>query len=118
MHLTGSCRGAESSAVWPCAVAVEWEPCSVAARGALAIPLAGPLPRLSVEDGGGDGSQSLGFQSIVTGWGLSGGLSPFVGESKAARTFQDSLVLPWYRRRGGWLYVTWWDSPVPPPRPF
>lgn len=100
-------------------MAVEWEPCSVAAW-ALAIPLAGPLPRLLVEDGGGDGSQSLGFQSIVTGWGLGGGLSPFVGESKAARTFQDSLVLPWYRRRGGWLYVTWclhWDSP-PLPAPF
>lgn len=81
-------------------MAVEWELCSVAVR-ALAVPFAGLPPLLSVEDGGGDGTQSLGFQSILTGWGLGGGLSPFVGELKAAWTFPKQPMLSWHRS-GGW----------------
>lgn len=100
MLLTVSCGGAKSSAV-----AVEWERCSVAAAQALAVPFAGLPPLLSVEDGGGDGTQSLGFQSILTGWGLGGGLSPIVGELKAVWTFpkQPSTSLAQKWGRGRWL---------------
>lgn len=101
MHLTVSCRGAGSSAV-----AVEWEPCSVAER-ALAVlsPSSACLWLLSVECGEGE---------ALSGARVLGDLRTGKSEPFWQRTNRQP-VLPWHKSRGSWLYqprcLGWFPSP-------